>query len=180
MSRIGKKPIPIPKGVKIALAGNLVKVEGPLGKASKRIPENVNVVVESEQIVIESGFESQRSTALLGLSRTLVANLVEGVTKGFQKDLEINGVGYRAESKGPKILNLALGYSHPIEFSIPDGITIDVEKQTLISVKGVDKELVGDTAANIRAFRSPEPYKGKGIKYKNEKIIRKAGKAGKK
>jgi len=180
MSRIGKKPIPIPKGVKIALAGTLVKVEGPMGKVAKKIPENVAVVVEPEQVLIQSGPESQRTTALLGLSRTLVANMVEGVTKGFQKDLEITGVGYRAEAKGGKTLNLALGYSHPIEFPIPEGITIEVEKQTQISVKGVDKELVGETAANIRGFRSPEPYKGKGIKYKNERIIRKAGKAGKK
>ncbi|MBN2426828.1 MAG: 50S ribosomal protein L6 [Deltaproteobacteria bacterium] len=180
MSRIGKKPIPIPKGVKVAIAGTQVNVEGPMGKVAKNIPENVNVVVESEQILVQAGPEPQRNTALLGLSRTLVANMVEGVTKGFQKNLEINGVGYRAEAKSPKVLNLALGYSHPIEFPIPEGITIEVEKQTQIAVKGVDKELVGETAANIRAFRSPEPYKGKGIKYKEERIIRKAGKAGKK
>jgi large subunit ribosomal protein L6 len=178
MSRIGKKPIPIPKGVKVALTGSLVKVEGPMGKVAKKIPEDVNVMVETEQVLVQQGSENQRNTALLGLTRTLIANMVEGVTKGFQKELEINGVGYRAEAKGGKVLNLALGYSHPIEFAIPEGITIEVEKQTQISVKGVDKELVGATAANIRDFRPPEPYKGKGIKYKDERIIRKAGKAG--
>jgi large subunit ribosomal protein L6 len=180
MSRIGKKPIPVPKGVKIALTENFVKVEGPMGKVAKKMPVNVNIVVEAEQVLIQSGPEAQRNTALLGLTRTLISNMVEGVTKGFQKDLEINGVGYRAEPKGGKILNLALGYSHPIEYAIPEGITIEGEKQTQISVKGVDKELVGETAANIRAYRTPEPYKGKGIRYKGEKIIRKAGKAGKK
>ncbi|NLV23828.1 MAG: 50S ribosomal protein L6 [Deltaproteobacteria bacterium] len=179
MSRIGKKPIPVPTGVKIGLDGNQVHVEGPKGKLSRAIPSQVEVAVEAEQILVLHDEETQRNSSLQGLTRTLVANMVDGVTKGFQKELEIVGVGYRAEAKG-NILNLSLGFSHPVAFPIPEGISIEVEKQTKILIKGADKELVGETAAIIRDFRPPEPYKGKGIKYKNERIIRKAGKTGKK
>ncbi|NLC72020.1 MAG: 50S ribosomal protein L6 [Desulfuromonadaceae bacterium] len=179
MSRIGKKPIPVPKGVKIGLDGNQVQVEGPKGKLSRALPLQVHVAVEGEEVVVKHDPEVFKNSSLQGLTRTLVANMIDGVTKGFEKELEIVGVGYRAESKG-KVLNLSLGYSHPVEFSIPEGISIEVEKNTKIMVKGADKELVGETAATIRGFRPPEPYKGKGIKYKNERIIRKAGKTGKK
>ncbi|PLX96001.1 MAG: 50S ribosomal protein L6 [Desulfuromonas sp.] len=178
MSRIGKKPIDIPSGVKVALKDLTIDVQGPNGKLSRDLPEGVNVQVEADQILVQQG-EASNANALQGLTRTLVANMIEGVTKGFTRILEINGVGYRAEIKG-KVLNLALGYSHPIEYALPEGISVEVEKQTKITVKGIDKEVVGATAAKIRSFREPEPYKGKGIKYADEKIIRKAGKTGKK
>jgi len=178
MSRIGKKPIMIPSGVKVALNGSTISVQGGMGTLSRTLNEWVKVNVEADKIVVLPADETA-GTAMQGLARSLVANMVEGVTKGFAKVLEINGVGYRAELKG-SILNLSLGYSHPIEYPLPQGITAEVEKQTKITVKGVDKELVGATAAKIRSFREPEPYKGKGIKYADEKILRKAGKAGKK
>jgi large subunit ribosomal protein L6 len=179
MSRIGKKPIPVPNGVKVGLNGNQVQVEGPKGKLSRALPAAVHVALEDEKVMVRHDAEASKNTALQGLTRTLVANMIDGVTKGFEKELEIVGVGYRAEAKG-KILNLSLGFSHPVEFPIPDGISIEVEKQTKITVRGADKELVGETAATLRDFRPPEPYKGKGIKYKDERIIRKAGKTGKK
>lgn len=179
MSRIGKKPIPIPSGVKIALDGTLVTVEGPKGKLARRLAQQVSVTVEADVIVVTPSGNGKENDNLHGLSRTLVANMVEGVTKGFEKVLEINGVGYRAEAKGT-VLNLSLGYSHPVEYPLPSGITAEVEKQTKITVRGIDKELVGATAAKIRSFRGPEPYKGKGIKYASERILRKAGKTGKK
>ncbi|MBN1141069.1 MAG: 50S ribosomal protein L6 [Deltaproteobacteria bacterium] len=179
MSRIGKKPIPVPKGVKIALEGNLVHVEGPKGKLSRSIPGQVQVALNGDSVVVGHDPEKCKDSSFQGLTRTLVANMIDGVTKGFQKELEIVGVGYRAEPKG-KVLNLSLGFSHPVEFPIPAGISIEVEKQTKIMIRGADKELVGETAATIRDFRPPEPYKGKGIKYKDERIIRKAGKTGKK
>lgn len=177
MSRIGKKPIAIPKGVKIALDGGKISVQGPGGSLERVLPAAANVAVEADQVLV-SVAEGQ-GTAQQGLTRTLIANMVEGVTKGFQRILEINGVGYRAEVKGP-VLNLSLGYSHPVDYPLPKGITVEIEKQTKITVKGIDKELVGATAAKIRSFRAPEPYKGKGIKYADERIVRKAGKAGKK
>ncbi|PNU21604.1 50S ribosomal protein L6 [Geothermobacter hydrogeniphilus] len=178
MSRIGKKPISIPSGVKVALSGAVINVEGPKGKLSRSVHQDVSVEVGAEEILVKLG-ESAKGTAMQGLTRSLIANMVEGVTKGFEKVLEINGVGYRADLKG-NVLNLSLGFSHPVEFSLPDGITAEVEKQTKVFVRGIDKELVGSTAAKIRSFREPEPYKGKGIKYADERIIRKAGKAGKK
>lgn len=178
MSRIGKKPISIPAGVKVALTGSTISVQGPNGKLSREVASGVEVVVEADSIQVQSARPTE-SGALLGLTRTLIANMVEGVTKGFSKVLEINGVGYRADVKGA-VLNLSLGYSHPIDYPLPQGIAVEVEKQTKITVKGIDKELVGATAAKIRSFRGPEPYKGKGIKYANERIIRKAGKTGKK
>lgn len=178
MSRIGKKPIAIPSGVKVALSGTTISVQGPKGNLSRVLTDQVNVAVEGEQVLVQAS-ANDGGTALQGLTRTLVANMVEGVTKGFERVLEINGVGYRADLKGD-VLNLALGYSHPIEYPLPAGISAEVEKQTKITVKGIDKELVGATAAKIRSFREPEPYKGKGIKYADERIVRKAGKTGKK
>jgi len=179
MSRIGKMPITVPAGVKIDISGQTVTVQGPKGKLFKALPDGVQINLSEGQINVAFRDPGIKGTALLGLSRTLVANMVEGVTAGFKKVLEINGVGYRAELKGP-ILNLALGYSHPVEYPLPEGISVEIEKQTKISVQGIDKELVGSTAAKIRSFRRPEPYKGKGIKYSDERIMRKAGKAGKK
>ena len=179
MSRIGKRPIGIPAGVKVAMAGTSITVQGPKGNLDRRIADGVSVQVEADKIVVLPVAGKEKSDALQGLTRTLLANMVEGVTKGFEKVLEINGVGYRAELKG-SVLNLSLGYSHPVEYPLPVGISAEVEKQTKVTVKGIDKELVGATAAKIRSFREPEPYKGKGIKYADERIVRKAGKTGKK
>lgn len=175
MSRIGKKPIAIPSGVKVALQENNISVQGPKGSLSRDLTDQVDVAVEADQVTVQQNGDG---TALQGLTRTLIANMIEGVTSGFEKVLEITGVGYRAELKG-SVLNLALGYSHPIEYPLPEGISAEVEKQTKVTVKGIDKELVGATAAKIRSFRAPEPYKGKGIKYAGERIVRKAGKTGK-
>lgn len=179
MSRIGKKPITIPAGVKVTLDGLTVTVQGPKGTLSRTLSQGVEVAVAADQITVTCGTGPAASGSLHGLSRTLIANMVEGVTTGFTKVLDISGVGYRADVKGT-VLNLSLGYSHPIDYPLPQGITAEVEKQVKITVKGIDKELVGATAAKIRSFRGPEPYKGKGIKYTDERIIRKAGKTGKK
>ena len=179
MSRIGKLPIEIPKGVKISFTDSVLSVQGPNGTLTRLIMPVVSLDIRDTAIEVTRCDDSTAARAAHGLSRTLINNMVVGVTKGFQRDLEINGVGYRAEVKG-KVLVLALGYSHPVNFPIPDGISVDVEKMTKMSVKGFDKELVGQTAAKIRSFRSPEPYKGKGIKYADETILRKAGKTGKK
>jgi large subunit ribosomal protein L6 len=177
MSRIGKKPINIVSGVKVTIDGQKIKVEGPKGQLERTIHDQVQVKVEGDQLMVSSHNELPGS-ALLGLSRSLIANMVDGVTSGFTKVLEINGVGYRAELKGSS-LNLSLGYSHPVEYPLPDGIKADVDaKANTITLSGIDKELVGATAAKIRSFRKPEPYKGKGIKYANERIMRKAGKTG--
>jgi large subunit ribosomal protein L6 len=179
MSRIGKLPIEIPKGVSISLTDSVLSVNGPNGSLTRQIMSLVLLDIRDTSIEVTRIDDTTSARAAHGLSRTLINNMVVGVTKGFQRDLEINGVGYRAEVKGKELV-LALGYSHPVNFPIPDGITIDVEKMTKLSVKGFDKELVGQTAAKIRSFRSPEPYKGKGIKYADETILRKAGKTGKK
>ncbi|MEI6214764.1 MAG: 50S ribosomal protein L6 [Desulfuromonadales bacterium] len=179
MSRIGKLPIEIPKGVKVAFSDSVLSVQGPNGNLSRSIMSVVSLEISETTLLVTRNDESTAARSAHGLTRTLVNNMVVGVTKGFQTDLEINGVGYRAEVKGRELV-LALGYSHPVNFQIPDGISIDVEKMTKLSVKGFDKELVGQTAAKIRSFRGPEPYKGKGIKYANETILRKAGKTGKK
>lgn len=176
MSRIGKKPIVIPSGVKVALSGTTVTVQGPKGTLSRNLAEGVVVHLEADRILVEP---PAANGALHGLTRTLIANMVEGVTTGFTKVLDISGVGYRADVKGT-ILNLSLGYSHPVDYPLPQGISAEVEKQVKITVRGIDKELVGATAAKIRSFRGPEPYKGKGIRYTDERIIRKAGKTGKK
>jgi len=179
MSRIGKLPIEIPHGVKINLEDSVLKVEGPKGILSRRIMEGVAANLSEKDIVVSRANDSIKSRSAHGLTRTLINNMVIGVTKGFETALEITGVGYRAEVKGD-VLNLSLGYSHPISFQLPMGITVEVEKMTKVLVKGIDKEMVGQTAAKIRSFRGPEPYKGKGIKYANETILRKAGKTGKK
>ena len=177
MSRIGKKPINIASGVKVTLNGQKITVEGPKGRLERTIHDHVEVKMEADQLLVNSRPE-QSGTALQGLSRSLIANMVDGVSGGFSKILEINGVGYRAELKG-STLNLSLGYSHPIDFPLPQGITAEVDtKANRITVSGIDKELVGVTAAKIRSFREPEPYKGKGIKYADERIMRKAGKTG--
>jgi large subunit ribosomal protein L6 len=178
MSRIGRKPIAIPAGVKVAVDGRAVSVTGPKGSLMRDIPAPISVVVDGGQVTVTRPSDSKTNRSLHGLCRTLVANMVEGVSAGFRKDLEINGVGYRAAKAGNK-LTLALGYSHPIEIIPPAGITFEVPEQTKISVLGHDKELVGQIAAEIRSLRKPEPYKGKGIKYTDEVIRRKAGKAGK-
>ena len=179
MSRIGKLPIEIPKGVKINFVDSVLSVQGPNGKLSRLIMPCVTLNITETSLEVTRNDEATSSRAAHGLTRTLINNMVTGVTKGFQTDLEINGVGYRAEVKGKELV-LSLGYSHPVNFPIPEGIAIEVEKMTKLSVKGYDKEMVGQTAAKIRSFRGPEPYKGKGIKYANETILRKAGKTGKK
>ncbi len=179
MSRIGKKPIEIPGGVKVALSGLEINVQGPKGNLKKNIPAGVNVEIETNQVRVLPPENPRETTAMQGLTRTIIANMVTGVTEGFKKGLEINGVGYRAELQG-KTLNLSLGFSHPIKYPLPEGISAEVDpKANTIVVEGIDKELVGATAAKIRSFREPEPYKGKGVKYADERIVRKAGKAGK-
>lgn len=178
MSRIGKKNISIPQGVKVTFNGDVIKVEGPKGSLAQPLNKELKTEVSGSEIKITRNGEDKSSIMLHGLSRSLVANMIKGVTEGFQKNLEIVGVGYRAELQGG-ILNLSLGYSHPIKYTLPKGITVTVDKQTSIALKGIDKQLLGQTAAEIRAFRLPDPYKGKGIKYAEEVIRRKAGKAGK-
>ncbi len=179
MSRIGKLPIEIPQGVKVLIKDSVVKVEGPKGTLSRVLTEGVTVATTDKSLAVTRVDDGIKSRSAHGLTRTLINNMVIGVTKGFETTLDITGVGYRAEAKGP-ILNLSLGYSHPINFPIPQGISVEVDKMTKIVVKGIDKELVGQTAAKIRSFRGPEPYKGKGIRYADEVILRKAGKTGKK
>lgn len=179
MSRIGKKPIEIPAGVKVDVSGQLVSVQGPKGRMERQVHDRVKVALDSDRITV-SNVEGETSTALQGLTRTLIANMVTGVTSGFSRVLEIHGVGYRAELKG-STLNLSLGYSHPIEYPLPEGIAAEYDqKANRITLRGIDKELLGATAAKIRSFRQPEPYKGKGVKYAEERILRKAGKTGKK
>jgi large subunit ribosomal protein L6 len=179
MSRIGKLPVEIPKGVKITYTEPCVKIEGPKGTLSRNVMEGVALEISDTSVVVKRADDGIKSRSAHGLTRTLINNMVTGVTKGFETALEINGVGYRAEVKG-NILNLSLGYSHPINFELPTGISVEVDKMTKVLVKGIDKELVGQVAAKIRGFRGPEPYKGKGIKYAGEAILRKAGKTGKK
>jgi large subunit ribosomal protein L6 len=176
MSRIGRMPITVPGGVKVHVADGTVRVEGPKGKLSRTMPREVTVAVEGSTVKVARLEETRRARGIHGLSRKLVANMVEGVSKGFSRTLEINGVGYRAEPKG-NVLQLALGYSHPIAFQLPAGITAKVDKQVVITLEGADRELLGQVAAALRELRPPEPYKGKGMKYADEKIRRKAGKA---
>jgi large subunit ribosomal protein L6 len=178
MSRIGKLPITIPAGVNISLSGNEMTVTGPQGTLKQSLHERMIIAVEAEQIVVSRPSDDKTDLALHGLTRSLINNMVIGVTEGFKKNLEINGVGYRAEISG-NVLTLSLGYSHPVVYDLPEGISVAVEKQTKLTVSGIDKQLVGSASAKIRSFRAPEPYKGKGIKYSDERILRKAGKAGK-
>ncbi|AFN73445.1 Ribosomal protein L6 [Melioribacter roseus P3M-2] len=174
MSRIGKKPIPI-KDVTVTKDGNLLKVKGKLGELQMEIHPNINVEVTKEEIIVTRPNDEKQNRALHGLTRSLINNMVVGVTEGFSKTLDIVGVGYRAEAKGNGVL-LTIGYSHPIFFIPPEGIKVEVVTPNQLKISGSDKELVGLVAAKIRSFRKPEPYKGKGIKYSNEVIIRKAGK----
>ena len=179
MSRIGKAPITIPAGVDVTIAGRTVTVKGPKGTLSRDIPGEIVVRKEESTIVVERPNDERENRSLHGLSRTLVNNMVVGVTEGFSKELEIVGVGYRAEAQGQN-LRLALGFSHPVMVPAPEGISFEIPQQTRVIVKGIDKELVGQVAANIRSIRKPEPYKGKGVRYLGERIVRKAGKTGKK
>jgi large subunit ribosomal protein L6 len=177
MSRVGKAPIKIQQGVKIDIKGDLVRVEGPKGKLSHTLPRGVSLKVENNQILVTPHAELVgNSGALHGLTRTLVANMVHGVSTGFTRELDIVGVGYRAATKG-NTLSMTLGYSHPVDYELPAGVTAKVEANTHLVITGPDKVLVGMVAAKIRSFREPEPYQGKGIKYSDEKIIRKQGKA---
>ncbi len=175
MSRIGKHPVPVPAGVTVALEGNTVRVKGKLGELAQVLSPEVTVVLEGGKLVVKPRSAEERARAMWGLSRSLVANMVKGVTEGFTRKLEINGVGYRAASDG-KILTLQLGYSHDIKYAIPPDIKITCESPTQITISGADKQKVGQIAAEIRSFRKPEPYKGKGIKYAEEVILRKEGK----
>jgi large subunit ribosomal protein L6 len=170
-------PIPVPNGVTVAIDGSAVSVKGPKGELSRKFPEGISFVLEDNTVVASRSSEEASQKALHGLSRALLANMVEGVTKGYQKQLEITGVGYKAEPK-PYGLLFSLGYSHTIEFKAPKGITLKATQPTQVLVEGADKEVVGQVAAEIRSLRKPEPYKGKGIKYVGEKVRRKAGKAG--
>ncbi len=178
MSRIGKKIIEIPSGVSISQEGSTVEVKGPKGTLSRVLPQGVEVVVESGKAEIKKLSDTRISDQNQGLARTLVANMVTGVSAGYEKGLEISGVGYRAEL-ADNVLKLAVGYSSPIEYQVPSGITLKVDKQVNIVVAGIDKELVGRVASEIRSVKKPEPYKGKGIRYQGERVRRKAGKAGK-
>jgi large subunit ribosomal protein L6 len=175
MSRIGRKPIPLPAGVKVQISASAVEVQGPKGKLAVPLPAGIRF--EQKDGVLAALRQSEEHRALHGLARALVANAVLGVTQGFKKDLDIVGVGYRAEVKG-KTVNFSLGYSHPIEFPVPDGIQITVEKQTHVTVTGADKGLVGQVAADIRSLRPPDPYKQKGVRLTGERLKKKAGKAG--
>jgi large subunit ribosomal protein L6 len=179
MSRVGKKPIPIPTGVKVVLNGEEILVKGPKGELRRSLPAELSVKVEGDQVILQPREDGQRVKALFGLFRTLLANMVKGVAEGFERVLEIQGVGYRAEAQGDQLV-LSLGYSHPVPFPLPEGISAQVDKQTRLVLRGIDRDLLGLTAARIRRFRPPEPYKGKGIKYQEEKIRRKVGKTGSK
>ena len=175
MSRIGKKPIELPGGVSATVSGQTVEIKGPKGVRSFTATDDVTITLDGNEISVKPRGLSKRARQQWGMSRTQVANLVAGVTTGFKKEMEINGVGYRAAAQG-KTLKLSLGYSHDIDFPIPDGVTVTTPKPTEIVVEGMDQQVVGQVAANIREWRKPEPYKGKGIKYKDEFIFRKEGK----
>ena len=179
MSRIGRTPITVPTGVEVTLAERQVTVKGPRGTLARAVPGQITVRQEDGVLLVERPDDERENRALHGLTRSLVNNMVVGVTDGFNKDLEIVGVGYRATARAANQLELALGFSHPVVVDAPPGITFEVPAPTRISVRGIDKELVGQVAANIRKIRKPEPYKGKGVRYAGERIIRKAGKAAK-
>jgi large subunit ribosomal protein L6 len=179
MSRIGKLPIPVPSGVDVSIDGQTVTVKGPKGELSHTVASPIEVTADNGALEIKRPDDERKSRELHGLSRTLVANMVTGVTQGYERKLEIVGVGYRVVPKGPTEIELSLGYSHPITFMAPEGITFSVESATRMTVAGIDKQKVGEVAANIRKLRKPEPYKGKGVRYEGEQVRRKVGKAGK-
>ena len=175
MSRIGRKPVPIPQGVKVEVANGTVRAEGPKGKLTQPIPAPLSAKIEGNVLVIARPDDERHVRALHGLTRALMANMVSGVKDGFERKLEIVGIGYRAQMQG-KAIQLALGYSHPVVFPLPEGVTAEIDKQTAITLRGADKALLGQTAAKLRALRKPDPYKGKGIRYADEYVRRKVGK----
>ena len=179
MSRIGKAPITIPSGVEVTLGSEEISIKGPKGTLTQTVPGEISVRQDGDTLLVERPDDTRQNRSLHGLTRALIANMVEGVTKEFTKELEIIGMGYRATAKGNDKLELALGYSHSIDYAAPSGVTFEVPAPTQIIVRGVDKQQVGQVAAEIRDFRKPEPYKGKGVRYKDEYVVRKAGKAGK-
>jgi large subunit ribosomal protein L6 len=179
MSRVGRSPIPVPSGVDITIANGRITVKGPKGQLDRAIPGEITIRQEGDELLVERPDDERENRAMHGLVRSLVNNMVLGVTEGFRKDLDIIGVGYRATAQGPNKLELALGFSHPVKVDAPDGISFEVSAPTTIGVVGIDKELVGQVAANIRAIRKPEPYKGKGVRYRDEYVARKAGKTAK-
>jgi large subunit ribosomal protein L6 len=175
VSRIGKVPIPIPKEVKVKLTDSILEVVGPSGRLTHRIPSEIQISIEPEQIVVTRPNNHRITRSFHGLTRVLIANMITGVTQGFEKRLEIQGIGYRADLQ-EKVLRMTLGFSHPVLFPLPEGVKVEVERQTSIKVKGIDKQLVGSVAAQIRALKPPEPYKGKGIRYADEYVKLKVGK----
>ena len=177
MSRVGQAPIPVPSGVEVKIEGRVVTVKGPKGELSRTLPEVLSITQDQGELTVARADEERESRALHGLFRSLVANMVTGVTEGYRRGLEIVGVGYRATAQGDRALELAVGYSHTVKVQAPEGITFEVPSNTRIDVVGIDKETVGQVAADIRAIRKPEPYKGKGIRYQGEVVRRKAGKA---
>jgi large subunit ribosomal protein L6 len=179
MSRIGRAPIPVPSGVTVTVADGRVSVKGPQGELERAIPGEITIRQDDAVLVVERPNDERHNRALHGLTRSLVANMVTGVSSGFTKELEIVGVGYRATAQGPSKIEMALGFSHSVPIDAPAGITFEVPQPTRVIVKGIDKELVGQVAANIRKIRKPEPYKGKGVRYAGEVVLRKAGKAAK-
>tara|TARA_B110000014_G_scaffold190129_1_gene138911 strand:+ start:625 stop:1164 length:540 start_codon:yes stop_codon:yes gene_type:complete len=179
MSRIGKAPITVPSGVEVQIQGRQVAVKGPKGELDIEVPVDITVRQDGEEILVERSDDERRNRALHGLTRSLVNNMVVGVSEGFSKELQIVGVGYRAAAKGSNALELQLGFSHPVNVEAPTGITFDVPEPTRIIVSGIDKQVVGQVAADIRSYRKPEPYKGKGVRYLGEHVARKAGKAAK-
>ncbi len=179
MSRVGLKPIPVPSGVEVSVSGSTCKVKGPKGELTNEIPDVITVTIEDGQVNVVRANEERQSKALHGLTRQLISNNVVGVADGYTKALEIVGVGYRASASGSGKLDMALGFSHPVVFEAPAGITFVTPTQTRIEISGIDKQLVGQVAANIRKLRKPEPYKGKGIRYEGEHVRRKAGKSAK-
>jgi large subunit ribosomal protein L6 len=179
MSRIGKAPVPVPSGVDVTIAGQSVTVKGPKGSLARDLPGAITIRQDGDTLLVERPDDERENRAFHGLARALVNNMVVGVTDGYRKQLEIVGVGYRAAAKNPTTLELALGFSHPVVVNAPDGVTFETPAPNRIEVVGIDKEVVGQVAANIRAIRKPEPYKGKGVRYAGERVVRKAGKAAK-
>lgn len=179
MSRVGRAPVPVPNGVDVTIKGSHVTVKGPKGTLDRTIPNPITVRQDGDELLLERPDDARKNRALHGLARSLVRNMVVGVSDGYQKELDIVGVGYRATAKGQSSLQLALGFSHPVDVTAPEGVTFEVPSPTKIVVHGIDKEQVGQVAADIRAWRKPEPYKGKGVRYADEQVRRKAGKAGK-